>query len=326
MVARYGRASVVLLGVLAVVVVWNAARFPPGLGYDAEPHVDYLVGLIEHGTLPDETGSYYTPPLFYALAGVAWKVGSLIGLGEPLRLVQLLDGILALGTAVLLLELGRVVFPGRRRLHVLALGFFVAGALVVKTAAMVHPETLSMFLAAAALLVAARMLQEDRPGLLWAVALGVLLGAGQLVRAFSLWTFAVVLLAFAGALIGRPGRRPAIARAGAVAAVVAMIVAAPWYAYQASRYTNPVFDRPQVAKPLWERRPASFYLDPGLPDVLTAPYREHSSTGSGRPCTPRRGATTSERSGGTRRSDRSRPLRRVGSSSRRASSASCRPS
>ena len=273
--ARYGRSAVVLLGVLGVAVLWNAARYPLGLGYDARNHVDYLVGLIEHGALPDGTGEYYTPPLFYALAGVVWKVGGFVGLSEPLRLVQLFDGGLAIGAAVLLLELARTVFPGRRRLHVLALVFFIASAIVLKTAAMVHPETLSMVLALAALVVAARMLTSSSFGIRPAVVLGVLLGAGQLVRAFSLWTFAVVVLTFTAAAVAKTGMRRPILRALAIAVVGAAVVAAPWYAYQATRYTNPIFDRPQVATPLWERRPASFYLDSGFPDVIARPYRDN---------------------------------------------------
>lgn len=273
--ARYGYVSIALLATLAVVVVSNAARFPPGQGYDAEHHIDYLVGLVERGAFPDRSGEYYTPPLFYALAGVVWKVGGVVGLGQPLRLVQLFDGLLALGSAVLLLELARIVYPGRRRLHVLALGFFVAAAVVAKTAAMVHPETLSLFLATAALVVAALMLRDRRLGVRHAVVLGVLLGAGQLVRAFALWTFAVVLLAFVGAVLAQSPARRALLRAGGIAAAVAILVASPWYVYQASRYTNPVFDRPQPNEALWERRPASFYVDPGLPDVIIAPYRPH---------------------------------------------------
>ena len=30
-----------------------------------------------------------------------------------------------------------------------------------------------------------------------------------------------------------------------------------------------------MQKPIYERRPASFYVDPGLPDVFTAPWRPH---------------------------------------------------
>ena len=41
----------------------------------------------------------------------------------------------------------------------------------------------------------------------------------------------------------------------------------------ARSHSNPVFDRPQVTKPLWERRPVEFYVDPGLPELVTRPYR-----------------------------------------------------
>ncbi|MGZ4353753.1 MAG: hypothetical protein ACXVZ4_09415, partial [Gaiellaceae bacterium] len=51
------------------------------------------------------------------------------------------------------------------------------------------------------------------------------------------------------------------------------VVALPWYVYRAIHYGNPIFDRPHSSKPLWERRPASFYVDPGLPDLFVRPYR-----------------------------------------------------
>ena len=186
---------------------------------------------------------------------------------------QLLNAVLALGSALLLLALARELWPGRRILHALALGFFVCSAVLLKAAAMFHPETLDLFLSTLALLLAARMIVRDDYRVLLALALGVVLGAGQLVRAFSLWTFAVVLLALAAAAFADPDRRRRIVVAGAVAVAATAAVAGPWYAYQARSYTNPIFDRPQVAKPLWERRPAEFYVDPGVPEVVTRPYR-----------------------------------------------------
>ena len=99
-----------------------------------------------------------------------------------------------------------------------------------------------------------------------AVATGVVLGLGQLVRAFSLWTFAAVMLAFLVARAWRP----------LVLVVVAtVVVASPWYVRQAIRYGNPVFDRPTKSQPLWERRPARFYVGLGLPKSLTDPVRPH---------------------------------------------------
>jgi hypothetical protein len=52
-------------------------------------------------------------------------------------------------------------------------------------------------------------------------------------------------------------------------------VAGPWYAYQASRYTNPIFDRPQVDVPLWKRRPAAFYVDLRPRELFGSPSKPH---------------------------------------------------
>ena len=62
-------------------------------------------------------------------------------------------------------------------------------------------------------------------------------------------------------------------RALAVTALAAAVLTGPWYLHQAVRYTNPIFDQPTVDKPLWERRPLSFYVDPGVPEVFTQPVR-----------------------------------------------------
>ena len=59
---------------------------------------------------------------------------------------------------------------------------------------------------------------------------------------------------------------------GVVVAATA-VVASPWYIRQTIHYGNPVFDRPTENKPVWERRPASFYFGLGLPKVFTAPIR-----------------------------------------------------
>jgi hypothetical protein len=274
MAVRSSRAlTLALLSALALIAVWNALHYPPGLGYDAVDHIAYAEGIRDGEGLPDGIGEYYTPPGFYALAAGAMSAGDSFGLGDPRRLAQLLNAALALGTALLLLALARELWPGRHVLHVAALGFFVCSAVVLKAAAMFHPETLDLFLSTLALLLAARMIVRDDYRPLSAIALGAALGAAQLVRAFALWTFAVVLVALAVAALADGGRRRRIVAAVAVAVAATAAVAGPWYVYQSRSYTNPIFDRPQVQKPLWERRPAEFYVDPGLPELVTRPYR-----------------------------------------------------
>ena len=271
--ARSRVITLALLTALAVVAGWNALHYPPGLGYDAIDHIAYAEGIRDGEGLPDGIGEYYTPPGFYTLAAGALEVGDAFGLGDPRRLVQLLNAALAFGTALLLLALARELWPGRHVLHVAAVGFFVCSAVVLKAAAMFHPETLDLFLCTLALLLAARMIVRENYRPLPAIALGVALGAAQLVRAFALWTFAVVLLALVGAALADAGRRRRILGATAVAIAATAAVAGPWYVHQSRSYSNPVFDRPQVAKPLWERRPVEFYVDPGLPELITRPYR-----------------------------------------------------
>jgi hypothetical protein len=256
--------------------LWNAARYPPGLGYDAVDHIAYAELLVEHGELPDGVGQFYTPPLYYAVAGAATEVGEALGLGEPKRAALAVNALLAVGTALLLLVLARIIWPGRPVLHLAALGFFAFGALVLKTAAMFHPEILSLFLSTLAVVLAARMIVRRRYAWWEALALGVALGLAQMVRAWSLWTFAVVALTLAAVALADGERRRRILVAGAWIVAATVVVTAPWYVHQQLRYSTPMpFGRAQPNEPLWERRPASFYADPGLPDALTAPYRPH---------------------------------------------------
>jgi hypothetical protein len=147
-----------------------------------------------------------------------------------------------------------------------ALAFFCFLPVVLRVGAMFHPEPLSMLLTAVALLLAARMLGRRDYRWQLAVATGVALGLGQLVRAFSLWTFAAVVLAFAVARAWRPL---------AVVVAATAVVASPWYIRQAIEYGNPVFDRPTPHEAVWDRRPARFYVGLGLPDVFTDPFRPH---------------------------------------------------
>jgi hypothetical protein len=257
-----------LVAAVALVAGWNAYKYPSGGGYDVRQHREYADLLIHHGEIPGpETRSeYYTPPLFYALAGAATVVGEQVHSGDPHKLGQVLNWLVVVATAVVVWLLARELFPGRVWLQLSSLAFFCFLPVVFRVGAMFHPEPLSMLLSAVALLLAARML--GRPDYRWqlAVATGVALGLGQLVRAFSLWTFAAVVVAFAVARAWRPL---------AVAVLATAVLAGPWYLRQAIEYGDPIFDRPTRAEPIWERRSASFYVGLGLPEVFTEPIRPH---------------------------------------------------
>ena len=249
--------------------VVNAARFPVRGGYDAVDHIAYADGIVR-GHLPSTVGGseYYSPPLFYALAGSATWVAERVGVREPHRVVQALNALLQLATALLLLGLARELWPGRYVLHAAALGYFACLTVTTKLAPMFHPEPLDLALTTAGLSLAARLLRRGRFTTREAVALGAVLGLALLVRQFAAYGVGAVLLALVATRRWRT--------VGATVAALA-VVAVPWYVRQAVEYSSPAgfAETPTVSKPLYARRPASFYLDPGLPDVFTAPWRPH---------------------------------------------------
>jgi hypothetical protein len=259
-------AAAAIIAAFALIAGWNAYEYPSGGGYDVRQHREYADLLVHDGEIPGpETRSeYYTPPGFYALAGVATLVGEQVHAGDPHKLGQVLNWLVLVATAVVLWLLARELFPGRVWLQLSSLAFFCFLPVVLRVGAMFHPEPLTLLLTAVALLLAARMLVRRDYRWQLAVATGAALGAGQLVRAFALWTFAAVVLAFVVARAWRPL---------AIVFLATAVVASPWYIRQTIEYGDPIFDRPQPDEPIWERRPARFYFGLGLPEVFTEPRR-----------------------------------------------------
>jgi 4-amino-4-deoxy-L-arabinose transferase-like glycosyltransferase len=209
------------------------------------------------------------------LAGAASWIGRKAGLGEPHKIAQFLNVPAVVGTALLVAALARLLWPERRWIAPTAVGFLVCSPVLMRTASMYNPEPVDMFVSALCLYLAARLLVGRRYGRGAAFGLGLALGAGEMVRQFSLWTLAVVVLAFLFAFWVRRGERRALVRTLVLVFVGCALVAGPWYGYRAVNYANAVFDRPHVDKPLWDRRPARFYFDPALRDVFVRPYRPY---------------------------------------------------
>ena len=265
--------TAVLIG-LAVIAVHNAFAYPSIGGYDAQEYITYARDLVDHRMLPPEgVGAYYTPPGYMALAGIAGSFGRALDLHDPEHLGQLVNAIAVVGTGTIVLLLARMLWPTRPVTWVASVGFFAFLPTVIKTGAMFHPEPLGMLISAGAMILLARMVRTRTYSWRLAVPLGLLLGAGQLVRAWSLWMVGVaVVVLVAAALADRSLRRAALV-AALVAVVLAAVVPAPWYVHQATHYSNPVFDRPQEDEFLLARRPLSFYADAGFNDVVLRPWQ-----------------------------------------------------
>jgi hypothetical protein len=262
-----------VIAAAAIIALRNATVYPGILGYDALEAIEYAQALVKDGRLPVGTGSYYTPPGFFALGGLGIEVSEWLELDHPARAGQVFNALAAVGTLLLLLVLVRLLWPGRDVLHLAAVVFFVVCPVVMKSAAMFHPEPLSMLLSTAAIVLAARLLVHSDYRLRATVPLGLALGLAQLVRAWTLWTLGAVVLVLVIAAVTRARDRRPLLGAIAVVAAVALVVPAPWYAHQLSRYDSALFGQPHPDEPLWSRRPLGFFAGVGLPEVVSEPYR-----------------------------------------------------
>jgi hypothetical protein len=258
------------LGAICLFVVvlgaWNVLHYPPGEGYDAAKHIAYADGLIPGLHLPAKgIGEYYSPPGYYAVAGTLDWVAKGLGVGAPQRAGMAVNILFLLGTVLLVWQIARDLWPGRARLAIAAAAFIALSAVTVKAETMFHPETMAMFLVTLALWCCIRTFSDRR----YAFALGIALGAAQLVHAFSLWAVPAAVVAL---LVGQ--RR----REAAIVLCLAALIPAPWYVHQTIEYGTPLpFNVKPPPKPVWERQPLRFYVDPDIPQILTKPYRPHQT-------------------------------------------------
>jgi hypothetical protein len=261
-----------LLSLFAVIALVNATEYPPIGGFDAREHIAYAEELVEGGGLP-EAGASYTPPGFYLLAGAGTEVGDLLGLDEPERGAQYLNVLFALATAVLLVWLARLLFPGRPLVRWAALAFFVASPIVLKTTAMFHPQPLAMLLTTLAFALCARMVVERRYDLRHWAALALTLGAAQLVRSVAIWAAVLVVLVLVAAAVTQPEHRRRLRNALAVAAAASVLVPLPWYLHNQSTGSSAIFGRGIQLTRFENYWPGAFYVSSGLPDVISKPHR-----------------------------------------------------
>jgi len=118
------RAGLAVVALATLIGLWNTLSYPSGAGFDAASHREYADFVVSHWRLPheNETPEYYSPPFYYALAGLAVKLGRGLGLADPHKLGQLLNVPIVAGIGLLTLALAGLLWPGRRFVAVAAAG------------------------------------------------------------------------------------------------------------------------------------------------------------------------------------------------------------
>ena len=210
------------------------------------------------------------------LAGLA--AASLAGLWAAVYLMSYVDEqpwaakallTLALTGGLLVVAglLAREAWPDRIYAPAVAAGATALLPAVIRIGLVFHPDPLFALLALTAVLLVLRARRDA-----WAAHRGILVGAALGCSALVRQSAPVIIIAVA-AIVVLLGRCRA-ARFALVALAATVLVAGPWWGYQASRFGNPIesnLDRPGY---MLKHQPVSFFISFPIPDLITRPYRE----------------------------------------------------
>jgi hypothetical protein len=294
----FARLTIALsLGALLYVGLWNAAKYPISLGFDAQPNAAYIHVLLDehHIPRPDQSGEANQPPAYYLIAGIAARIGHNVfnwhetetypGFPEAsFRGALYLNVLLVFLTALCVLWLARVVAPKTPWVWAASVGFFAFLPVVSKTEAMLHPENLNLLCSAAAVASLTDMYVHRRLRTWLLVVLGLAIGIGLATR-LSMIFVALALLVGSGIAVRDPLIRALVPfrKVGLLLGAI-VLLAAPWIAYRGIvQHSGPLNQTGQLiraalhpAQHLYTDRTTSHaqFFD-FSPHVFTTPWRSH---------------------------------------------------
>lgn len=251
------------------VVFYNARWHDPGIGYDSDAHVHYLMAL-SRGRLPTsaDTGEFFSPPLPYVPGAVAMAMGEAPECA--FKIAQYAHVAYSVVLTFFLLRLCGFVRRGDDRLGLLALLCLGMVPAYYKTFAMIRGEPLLATLAVVVAWLAVRtFVVKERMSLAAAAGLGLLLGAAALSRQWGIFLIPPVMLLAAWRMRRDRAFWPAF-RTLAVAGVFCAVSGSWYYLYLHHTYGSmTAFNR----APERVDRPASFWVAFPVHKVVANPVR-----------------------------------------------------
>ena len=264
------RIAVVVAYVLVnSVVFYNARRHDPGIGYDSDAHLHYLMAMSE-GRLPTDkdTGEFFSPPLPYVPGAVAMRMGKPAECA--FKVAQYAQFAYSLVLTFFLLQLCGLIRKDDDRLGLLALLCLGMIPAYYKTFAMIRGEPLLATLAVVIAWLAVRtFVVKPRMSIIAAIVLGLLLGAAALSRQWGVFLIPPVVLLAAWRMWRDKKFWPAF-RTLAIAGLVCAASGSWYYLYLHHTYGSmTAFNRSRETLD----RHASFYIAFPVHNVVKNPVR-----------------------------------------------------
>ena len=272
---RPGNAAWILLLVLInAIVLSNAVRHDPRVGYDAADHLEYIE-VLSQGRLPAraDTAEFFSPPLPYLLPAMLRSTG-LVSLHGAAKAAQFLNVLFSIGLTFSLISLCDLVRPGDPWLKSLALVCLGMLPVYYKTLAFVRGEPLLAFLCVFVVERTASFYLNRGWNTMQAIALGAAFSLMLLCRQWGFFVLPAVAV-FAAVLAIRRRQRWRRMAGGIVLIVFVAGGGSAWFylhlrqtvgsARAFNRSPSPVFSL--------ANKPAEFYFGTGGKTLFTDPIR-----------------------------------------------------
>ena len=187
------------------------AKFPPPLWKLSAAEAAPIIEVTKAAWQNEINWESSQPPLYYALAGVWWKVSQYIGLTqiESLYWIRFLNGLLAALVVWLGYVAARTIAPERIDLSIgvpLLLAFIPQDVLYVLSNDMLSPVCFGVVF-----LCVIRWLRAESPSLLFSVTTGLAIAATYLTKLTNLPLLTVAMIAIVARWLRMPRQRSGVA-------------------------------------------------------------------------------------------------------------------
>lgn len=282
---KTGQIAVLALFILInALVLSNALRHDPLVGYDAPDHVAYILTLAQ-GRLPtiEDTAEFFSPPLPYLLPALVDRLsGRQWAVTAVAQIAQLQNWLISLAATWLLIKITRLARPRRWSFSTTALVWLGILPVYYKTLAFVRgePWVLLFTLLMAWELLRLAVRHTAVPRKLDALRIGLWLGLAVLSRQWAFLLFPTAgLFLF---LLWRHNRKKETANfagllgAGLIILATAVLIGGWFYGHLYRNYgTFTAFNRPPATQLSLLNQPQDFYLGTGDGQVFRDPIRPH---------------------------------------------------
>jgi hypothetical protein len=267
--------SKLILIAMLVLCLANALLHDPYVGYDVDDHIAYIKSLAQ-ARLPDieDSDEFFSPPLPYIIPALFYGVFNL-SIFLTLKLAQLINVLLALGSALAVVRICNRVLAGNHHCQNLTLISLLSLPVFYKTHAFVRAEPYLVFFILLYVEQCINLWKARVSPARFSLYSGGLFGAALLSRQWGILILPAVLLFVFLLLRVQRECRTRLFIAFTVSGLVAFLISGWFYISLLVRFGSlTTFNREPTGHFSLKNKAASFYIGRGNGRLFSDPIRD----------------------------------------------------